>query len=137
MSSAFFWALDYDDGADHPAGCGNVEEHGLFLSRRRQDRQRGQHLLQLMKSLIGLVIPLEVVGLLHDAVEGKSFLSEPAYEAVKGSQVAGNFWMSRSRMGFSILSMALIFTGLHSIPRSETRKPMSWPAGTQRRISLG
>ena len=41
-----------------------------------------------------------------------------------------NFWTSRSRVGTSILSMALILTGLHSMPRSETRKPSSWPAGT-------
>ena len=41
-----------------------------------------------------------------------------------------NFCTSRSLVGISILSMALILTGLHSMPRSETRKPSSWPAGT-------
>ena len=41
-----------------------------------------------------------------------------------------NFWTSRSLVGIAILSMALIFIGLHSVPRLETRKPRSWPAGT-------
>ena len=41
-----------------------------------------------------------------------------------------NFCTSRNLVGISILSMALIFTGLHSMPRSETKKPRSWPAGT-------
>ena len=42
-----------------------------------------------MKSLAGLVVPLEVSALIHEAVEGESFLSELADEAVQGGQAPG------------------------------------------------
>ena len=87
-----------DDCADHPASSSNVKEHGFFLSRRREDRRRRQHLLQLVKSLVGLVIPLEVSALLHEAVEGESFLSEPADEAVQGGQASGEL-LDVSKLG--------------------------------------
>ena len=35
------------------------------------------------------MVPLKKSGLLHEAVEGKSFLSKPADEAVQGGQASG------------------------------------------------
>ena len=40
------------------------------------------------KALVYLVVPLEVSGLLHESVEGESFLSESADEAVQGCQAS-------------------------------------------------
>ena len=51
-----------------------------------------------MKSLVGLVVPLEVSGLLHEAVEGERFLSEPADEVVQGGQASGKL-LDVSKLG--------------------------------------
>src|SRR6266536_397498 len=61
---------------------------------------------------------------------GRAFSPSQLMKRLMDAKQPVNFWTSRSRVGFSILSMALILTGLHSMPRSETRKPRSWPAGT-------
>ena len=73
-------ALYYHDYADNPTGGCNVEEHGLFMSRGRQDRWSGQHLLELEESFVRLVVPLEKSGLLHELVQGKGLLTQPTDE---------------------------------------------------------
>ena len=41
-----------------------------------------------------------------------------------------NFWTSLRDFGVGILSIALIFSGLASMSRLDTRKPSNFPAGT-------
>ena len=57
--------------------------------------------------------------------KGRAFSPSRLMKRLMDAKQPVNFCTSSSQVGTSILSMALIFTGLHSMPRSETRKPRS------------
>ena len=91
LCSSVLWTLYHNDSADHPAGGDDVEVHGLLSSRGRQNRRGSQHLLQLEKSFVRLMVPLEKSGLLHELVQGKSLLAQLIDETADGRQAAGKF----------------------------------------------
>jgi GNAT superfamily N-acetyltransferase len=54
-------ALYYDDSADHLSGRGDIEVQRLAVLRRRKNRGVGERLLQLVKRILGLDGPGEVL----------------------------------------------------------------------------
>ena len=127
---AFFLSFHNYDCADHSAGGSDVEKHGLLSSRSCQDRRSGQHLFELEKSFIRLVVPLEKSGLLHELVQGKTLLAQPTDETADGCQAAGKFLHVQQSGGRLHPLDGLDLHRLHSMPCFETKKPRSWLAGT-------
>jgi hypothetical protein len=69
-------ALYHDDSADHLGGRGYVEVQRLAVLRRRENRGVGECRLQLVKGLLGLDGPGELLVFLQEPVEGQAFLAE-------------------------------------------------------------
>ena len=61
---------------------------------------------------------------------GSAFSPSRLMKRLRDASQPVNFCTSLRHAGSTILSMALILTGLASIPRLETRKPSNLPAGT-------
>ena len=57
-----------------------------------------------MESLVRLVIPLKVSGLLHESIEGESLLSEPAHESFQRRQASGEL-LDVSQLGRDVYSL--------------------------------
>jgi hypothetical protein len=54
---AGFLTLDHDDCGDHAIGGRNVEKKNVVFMRSCKDWRRGEKLLELCKSIVGLLRP--------------------------------------------------------------------------------
>lgn len=81
-----FWMLDDDHHADDSVGGGDVEDHGLFSSRSRQDRRHRHHALELEKAGVRMIVPLEASAFLHELVQRECLLAQPTDEVAEGCQ---------------------------------------------------
>jgi hypothetical protein len=86
QSVSFLRALYHDHGADHLGSRGHVEVQRLAVLWRCEDWGVGMGCLQLVKCLLGLGGPGEVLVLLEEPVEGQAFLAEPRDEAAQGGE---------------------------------------------------
>jgi hypothetical protein len=79
LADEVYWSLDLvhmpdllvliDDGsADYPIGCGNVKQQSLAFLGHRQDWRRYEKLLELYKSSVSFLRPLELLLCLEEFV---------------------------------------------------------------------
>ena len=73
---SLFFSLYHQGGADHFYGGRNVEQKRFPVGWGDQDRGLRQELLDLVKCLLGLGRPFEVVGLLQKPIEGETSFVE-------------------------------------------------------------
>ena len=85
-----FFSLHYHGGADHLRGGRNVEQKGFSISRRNQDRGLRLELLDLVKCLLGLGRPFEVVGLLQKPIEGQTSFAKARDKMAEHSEAPYN-----------------------------------------------
>jgi hypothetical protein len=79
-------ALYHDDSADHLGGRGDVEVLRLAVLRLRKNWGVGEGHLQLVKRLLGLGGPGELLLFFQEPVEGQALLAEPRNEAAQGGE---------------------------------------------------
>jgi hypothetical protein len=65
---SFLFSLDYDCGADHLGGCGDVEQEGLPFIRGHQNGRVGEELLEVLEGFLGLESLNKVLGLPQELV---------------------------------------------------------------------
>jgi hypothetical protein len=68
--------LDDDGCVDHPVGRCDVPQEGFLLGGWHKDGSIGEQCLELVKSLLGLGGPGEVLRFLKEAVQGQTLLAE-------------------------------------------------------------
>ena len=73
---SLFFSLYHQGGADHFHGGRNVEHKWFPVGWGDQDRGLCQELLDLVKRLLGLGHPFEMVGLLQKPIEGEISFAE-------------------------------------------------------------
>ena len=74
---SLFFSLYHQGGANHLRGGRNVEQKWFPVGEGDLDRGLCQELLNLVKCLLGLGHPFEVVSLLQKPIEGETSFAEP------------------------------------------------------------
>jgi hypothetical protein len=93
-------------------------------------------LFQILQGPLGLLSPLELV-LVFQEFEGSTLSSSREMNLFRAAIHPISFYTSLIVAGASILVMAMIFTGLSSIPRLLTMNPSNFPDGTPKMNFVG
>jgi hypothetical protein len=126
----WFWPL-YDQYHAHSFIFGHDVEQQMFTELQSyQDWQRREVLLQLLECLIRLLVPEKGPDFNSSLKNGKARSASLEINRLSAAKHPMSFWTSLMRAGGRIPSIALIFSGLASIPRFKTKKPISFRAET-------
>ena len=114
---------------NHLVCCGYVEEHWLVFRWSYEERWSRKHALEVLESDLCLVRPLKLAAFLQKLIERETF-SPNLPMKLRAASLPVGFCTPLRFFGFSIVIMALIFSGLASMPRAEMRYPNNCPDGT-------
>jgi hypothetical protein len=109
-------ALDDDGSADYPIGCGYVEQQSLAFPGHRQGQRRCEKLLELYKSSVSFLQPLELLLCLEEFEEWQPFSSSRDMNRLRAAMHLVGFWMSLMHLGGFIFMTASTFSGLGCMP---------------------
>jgi hypothetical protein len=123
----FLLSLDYDRGADHLSGCGYVDQEGFSRSRGTKMGALVRSAFKFPRASSASGVQVKRSAFLKRRYKGNSLSPRREMKRLRAARHPMTLYTPfKSLMGL-MLVMATIFSGLASMPLSETMNPRSMP----------
>jgi hypothetical protein len=126
----FFLSLDYNCSADHLSGCGYVDQEGFSRGGGHQDGCISEECLRFPRASSASEVQVKHSVFLKRRYKGNPFSLRHEMKQLRAARHPITLCTPFKSLMGPMLVMAAIFSGLASMPHSETMNPRSMPWGT-------